>query len=129
MSRRYSLKQGIPTKLSFRIYRENYKSLCPTTMLLLSKVRAAKEVRIGGGEIYWKGWRNYEVYLPSALSYNGVHGDGGGNGIKIIDKYPLAFTGIILNLVPAKGVITFPEEQEVDKGYLLIDDIQATCDK
>ena len=105
MARRYSLKQpvplsGIPVRLKMRIFMQDNINHFPTTLLFTFRDPSGKEIRVEGGEIFWSGWREYDVWLPSFLSHGYIHSVAGGNNKKAIDALPLEFTGVIVNLVP-----------------------------
>lgn len=128
LARRYTLKTpvllpGIPVRLKTRIFMENNIKNYPVVLIFTFRDPTGKEIRIEAGEIFWSGWRDYEVWLPSFISHGHIHSVGGGNGRKNIDALPLKFTGVIVNLVPVTSSVFAPKDLKTANGEILLDDI------
>lgn len=115
---------GIPVKLKMKLFMENNVENYPVTLVFFFKDPTGKTIRVEAGEVFWTGWREYEVDIPSLLSGGHIHSVAGGNKLPKIDTWPLTLTGFSINLIPLSSSIHAENPDHV-AGYLLLDRIDV----
>ena len=115
---------GIPTEIRFHAYMKNPNVEFPITVLAKFIDSTGQHFHIeGGGEIYWSGWREFSIVIPSFLGEGYIHSWYGDVKDKQI-HYPLKFEGLVLNLPPARFIANFPPDKPEYHGFVVIDDIE-----
>jgi hypothetical protein len=134
MSRRYALEKpvaipGVPLRFSMDVFMEDNVKNYPVTILLTFRDADGKEIRVEGAEVYWRGWRKWECFLPGFLNHGRIHSVAGGDERRAMEKAPFQFTGFIINLPPPKAIVHFPADAPDAGGFILVDNLRVeTCD-
>ncbi len=115
---------GEPVELRMKVYMEDINTFYPITILARFVDSTGQVFQIeGGGEIYWTGWREFRMTLPSRLGDGYIHSTwGGAKDGKI--HYPVKFAGFVFNLPPKWAITYMPENCPRVKEYLVLDDIE-----
>jgi hypothetical protein len=115
---------GEPVELRMKVYMEDINKFYPITILARFIDRTGQVFQIeGGGEIYWTGWREFRMTLPSRLGEGYIHSTwGGAKDGKI--HYPVKFAGFTFNLPPKWAITYMPDTCPRVKEYLVLDDIE-----
>jgi len=115
---------GKPVELRMKVFMKDINKFDPTTILARFIDSTGQVFQIeGGGEIYWTGWREFRMILPSPLGDGYIHSSwGGAKDGKV--HYPLKFAGFIFNRPPSSVLIYPGSNGPSAQGYLVLDDLE-----
>ena len=116
---------GTPVELRMRAFMAENTRQLPTTVLLKLRDRDGETFLLeGGGEIYWSGWRQFRLMVPSFLGDGYVHSVWGEVTNRRIDA-PVQFVGFVLNQPPCGNVAHFPPDRPSTRATIALDDIEV----
>ena len=116
---------GTPVELRMKVFMAENVRQYPTTVLLKLRDRNGEVFLLeGGGEIYWSGWRQFRLAIPSFLGDGYVHSTWGNVTNRRIDT-PVQFVGFVLNQPPCGSVAHFPPDRANTRATIVLDDLEV----